>query len=414
MLAVGAGTASADGLTDGLIEQAQSATNANTTDQSSSANAETSQLNVNAPISILSYGSNNGDVNQSNDASTTAVAVNQNETDQWIGQGQAASTGGGSCDPCGGGDVSQEQDGSNENETHQGAEANAETHQVNVNAPIAILSHGSNNGDVNQSNEASTTAVAGNQNETNQGVSQDQWASSGGSEHGCGGCGNGGGITQTQTGSNENGTSQEADANATTEQENWNVPVSILSFGGGDHGSCDNVKDGGCGGTKPDCGCSGDHRHDQSDVTQSNDATTTAVAGNQNATWQSVDQSQDATSEGSGECCPTPRGHDGWDKGKSKDGRCGCAGWKDHEKVDGIHQSQDGSNSNATDQAASATAGTEQKNVNAPFSFGSLGSGGGDVDQTNSADTTAKAFNSNATAQSVNQVQNAALGGGVA
>src|SRR3970282_2590569 len=74
---------------------------------------------------------------------------------------------------------SQTQQATNENSTTRDAESTAETHQVNVYAPVAVLSPGSNNGDVEQSNEAETTAVAVNDNDSEQSIEQDQAAGRG-------------------------------------------------------------------------------------------------------------------------------------------------------------------------------------------------------------------------------------------
>jgi hypothetical protein len=478
MLAVAAGPASATEQPDpgSAIEQTQTATNTNTTDQTADSSAETYQVNVNAPISILSYGSNNGDVDQSNNADTTAVSYNGNDTGQSIGQGQTASTGdGSSCDPCdGGGSISQDQEGSNSNETTQEANSEATTTQVNVNAPIAILSANSNNGDVNQSNEADTTAYSGNSNSTAQGVTQDQGATTDGSGDGCGCGADGGAITQSQDGSNSNSTDQTADSTASTEQWNVNVPISVLSHGSNNGDvqqsneadttawssnqnatgqSIDQSQSASAGGSGCDaCGSGGDISQNQSgsnensthqeaiseatteqknlnlpisvlgfgghscgcsgssggDVTQSNDADTTAYSGNVNATEQAIGQSQEANSAGS--CCPDSGhengGYGAWDKPDL----CGC-----HESDgDGISQNQQASNTNDTHQKAGSTARTEQKNLNVPFSFFTFGTGGGDVAQSNDADTTAWSRNENWTGQGIWQAQSASTGGGSA
>ena len=371
----------------GDVDQSQEATNDNYTDQTADATATTEQWNVNAPVSVLGFGRDGhgpkgghdpcgcqghhggGDVDQSNDADTTAVAWNDNETDQWIGQHQTAGTGGsGGHHGCGcghgGGDIDQTQSGSNDNSTTQDATANASTEQWNVNAPFALFSSGANSGDVDQSNDATTTAWAGNSNDTDQSVEQGQDARTGGN-HGCG-CGHGGGdIDQDQTADNYNSTDQTASADATTHQVNVNAPIAVFSPGAN-------------GG----------------DVSQSNDATTTAGAYNTNETDQSVDQDQDANAKGSRPSVSHDKfGHPG---------DCGCGG--DGGDVD---QTQTGSNSNETTQDASANAETDQVNVNVPVSVLSPGSNGGDVDQSNDADTTALAGNSNSTTQTIDQGQDA-------
>jgi hypothetical protein len=336
------------------IDQSQSAGNDNSTEQGAEATAGTSQLNVNAPISVLSWGANNGDVDQHNDATTTAGASNGNATLQSVDQGQRAASGGSGA----GGGVEQSQEGWNSNETTQQAAAEATTEQANVNLPISILSWGSNNGDVDQSNKADTKAYADNSNGTAQSVDQGQQAwVAGDTGHGDKGYGHKGqhgpAIVQDQTAGNDNSTEQWADASATTKQANLNAPISILSWGGG-----------GCG-----CGKS------DGDVDQSNHADTKAYATNDNVTYQTVDQAQDAFARGFGF------------------GR--------------IDQSQSAGNSNRTEQGAEANARTKQANVNVPISVLSWGANNGDVEQGNQARTVAGASNSNATLQSVDQTQQA-------
>ena len=317
-----AGTTSGGcGSCDGSISQDQSGENSNDTTQDADANASTTQYNVNAPVAILSPGANGsscdpcggsgGDVNQSNDATTTAWAGNQNDTTQTVGQSQDATVAGSGFCGCEAPSIEQSQTGTNDNSTDQTATANAETTQVNVNAPIAILSPGANNGDVSQSNQADTNATAYNGNETDQSIWQDQDAVVRGD--GCGTCHSGGGsISQDQSGENTNDTHQDATANARTEQKNVNVPIAFLSPGA-----------------------------NSGDVNQSNDATTTAWAGNSNETDQSIGQTQNAVIGGF----------------------CGCGG------AGSITQSQHGTNENSTDQDATANAATEQKNYNVPIAI---------------------------------------------
>jgi hypothetical protein len=113
-------------------------------------------------------------------------------------------------------------------------------------------------------------------------------------------------------------------------------------------------------------------------VTQSNTADTDATATNDNSTYQSVDQDQDALILG---------GHG----------------------AGSITQTQDGSNDNSTTQDATAKAETTQVNVNAPIAILSPGANSGDVEQTNHADTDAKAENDNRTYQQVDQDQRAVV-----
>jgi hypothetical protein len=119
-------------------------------------------VNVNLPISVLSHGSNGGDVKQTNDASAESEAKNEAFTGQAAYQDQdVTSSPSNGADE--GGDVAQS--GSQDSDTSQKAESKAESYQVvpiNVNAPISVLSHGSNNGDVHQTNDASTDSSARN------------------------------------------------------------------------------------------------------------------------------------------------------------------------------------------------------------------------------------------------------------
>jgi hypothetical protein len=81
--------------------------------------------------------------------------------------------------PCGcphDGSIDQSQDAKNENDTDQDADADATTEQKNENKPFSFLSPGFGGGDVTQSNDATTTAWAGNWNDTDQSVDQRQFA----------------------------------------------------------------------------------------------------------------------------------------------------------------------------------------------------------------------------------------------
>jgi len=101
LLALGLTPAAAlasDGGSNGTLDQVQQATNTNSTSQSAESTATTKQVNVNAPISVLSKGSNNGDVHQSNDATTVAKSQNDNTTNQSNTQNQHGSVQGGGPD----------------------------------------------------------------------------------------------------------------------------------------------------------------------------------------------------------------------------------------------------------------------------------------------------------------------------
>jgi len=140
----------------------------NWTDQDAKSKAETKQTNVNVPIAIFSVGSNNGDVQQGNNADTRSKSENGNETYQQADQRQHVSG-----KDCGCADGAS-QKGTVSNGTDQYAKSKAETDQVNVNAPISVFSVGSNNGDVNQGNNANTDSSSSNWNGTGQSASQYQ------------------------------------------------------------------------------------------------------------------------------------------------------------------------------------------------------------------------------------------------
>jgi hypothetical protein len=306
----------------GSVKQDQSGSNGNSTDQRARSKGTSKQANVNVPVSVLSKGANNGDVRQSNHAKTEARSSNGNATKQHVDQSQNGTASGGSperrCCESRGGSVKQHQSGSNDNSTDQKADSKATTEQANVNAPIAFASgrkkhtcgcdghdrgrgrdrrsepgkrpgeecrcggydrrpfsggdergqgrdrgHGcgcddGHGGDVEQSNDARTSASSANDNATMQDLGQSQDGSASGSR--------GGPTDQRQEGSNTNETKQEAKSEAKTEQVNLNVPISFLSEG----------SNGG-------------------DVAQSNDAWTSADSWNGNATKQDLDQSQTAS-----------------------------------------------------------------------------------------------------------------------
>jgi hypothetical protein len=326
------------------------AINNNSTDQSAHADATTKQANFNVPISVLSYGSNNGNVDQSNKAYTDSNAENYNSTKQSSGEDHQSSKH----------DYGQQADGGqNSNRTDQHAYADAFTKQVNVNAPISVLSYGSNNGNVDQSNKAYTDSNAENYNSTKQKDGQEHQSpkhddykrsncepqkdhnQNGYDQNGYGPKGH----DQAESGSNKNDTYQRAYADAYTKQKNFNTPVSFLSFAS-----------------------------NNGNVNQSNKAYTDANAENLNSTYQKANG---------------PDGHPANDYGRN-----GSDFFKDGGK-----QFSSPSNENHTDQHAYAKAKTEQKNVNVPLSFLSFASNNGNVQQHNGAGTQAFAGNGNATGQ---------------
>jgi hypothetical protein len=316
----------------GLQAVGQSATS----DQDAFALAFTLQKgasNENEPVRVLSPG-DAGSVSQSNDASSDASAGNANVAEQTASQEQA----GGSC--CGGGG---EQVIGQSAESEQDAAALSATDQEkpsNENISVRVLSPG-DDGDVTQSNEASSNAEAGNLNVAKQTADQTQPA---GDSCRCGGQGE---QVIGQSATND----QDAAALSATKQEkpsNTNISVRVLSPG-----------DGGS-------------------VSQSNVASSNATAGNVNLTGQSADQTQAA-----GDSC-----------------KCGSAG----NQV--IGQSAD-----SEQDAAAISATKQEKPSNTNISVRVLSPGDdGEVTQRNEASSNATAGNLNATKQEAGQVQSGGSG----
>jgi hypothetical protein len=306
--------------------------------------------NANAPVSVLSPGGD-GAVSQSNEASSDAAAGNVNGTKQAAAQVQGGGLGhdggSGSCQVCGGGAGSQVIGQSADSDQAAGAVALTEQEGAsNENISVRVLSPGSN-GPVSQSNAASSSAAAGNVNGTQQLAGQVQGG-------GC--CGGSQVIGQSAE------SDQEAGALAATKQvdpSNRNISVRVLSPGG----------DGA--------------------VSQSNEASSDAAAGNVNGTKQAAAQVQ-----GGG------LGHDGGS------GSCQVCGGGAGSQV--IGQSAD------SDQAAGAVALTEQEgasNENISVRVLSPGSNG-PVSQSNAASSSAAAGNVNGTQQLAGQVQGGGCCGG--
>jgi transcriptional regulator of met regulon len=136
------------------------------TDQNAESEAKSVQvapINVNAPVQILSLGRNGGETTQSNNSEAKSAAFNVAGTDQSADQTQQAGSG------------PAFQGSSQQASTDQNAESKAKSVQVapiNVNAPVQILSLGSNGGDTTQSNNSSASSAAGNAAGTSQSVGQ--------------------------------------------------------------------------------------------------------------------------------------------------------------------------------------------------------------------------------------------------
>lgn len=297
--------------------------------------------NENMPVRVLDDGED-GSVSQSNEASSDATAGNVNGTEQTAGQDRAGA----------GGTQIVGQAAGNEQDA-AALSATVQESPSNTNGPVGVLSSG-DGGSVEQSNEATSNATAGNLNGTTQ--TADQAQRGGPSPCGCGskspgapgsqptadicGCPVAGAQIVGQSADN----AQEAGAVAFTEQSgasNENISVRVLSPG--NNGS----------------------------VTQSNVASSNAAAGNANGTHQTADQTQ-----AGGSC------------------KCGAG-------TQLIGQSA----SNAQAAAAfSATIQEKPSNSNIPIRVLSEGDDG-DVTQSNVATSNATAANLNGTAQSANQSQ---------
>ena len=317
LLAVGVGTAAAGPpASQGSGQWAGSEQGAG----SAAGTAQQEATNENDPVRVLSPG-DEGDVSQSNEASSDATAGNLNGTEQSADQTQGGS-----------GLQAVGQSASNDQE----ALALAFTLQKgasNENEPVRVLSPG-DSGSVTQSNDASSDASAGNANWTGQTAEQDQAGSS------C--CGSGGEQVIGQSADSE----QDAAALSATEQDrpsNENVSVRVLSPG------------------------------DDGDVSQSNEASSNAEAGNLNATTQAADQTQGESS-------------------------CKCGGGSGEQVI--------GQSADSEQSAASIAATKQEKPSNSNITVRVLSPGdGGSVSQSNAATSSASAGNTNWTGQSANQSQ---------
>jgi epidermal growth factor receptor substrate 15 len=347
---------------DSSQSQAGSGSGIQTSDQSASneqlaaASSSASQVkptNTNVSVRVLSPG-NDGDVTQSNSVSSTADATNTNSTDQSSNQDPTGSGGSCGCSSDTPGIQVAKQKASND-QTAAALSAASQVGAKNENVPVRVLSPG-DNGSVDQSNDVSSKASASNDNTTKQDVDQDQANADG--------CGCHAGSEGIQVAEQSSWNEQGAAALSFAEQkgaQNENTPVRVKSKG------------------------------DDGDVSQSNSVDSTASASNSNSTYQDADQKQA--------------------DGKST---CGC---------DGLGIQVTGQES-ASEQGALAASAAIQDfgksecgchsggNSNNPVRVWSPGSDGS-VSQTNSADSTATADNSNSTDQDARQYQSGGSGIGI-
>jgi len=285
--------------------------------------------NENVSVRVLSPGSN-GDVTQSNSAQSSAQSGNSAGTTQHATQGQDGGCG------CGGTAVQQSKQ-SADTEQHSGAlSAAAQLAPANESSPVRVASHGSD-GDVTQSNDASSSARSGNRAWTGQDATQSgggvQVAGQDASTHqgslaGSAAIqlgasneaspvrvwspGGGGSVTQSNSASssaesgNEAGTRQDAEQTGSgrgcgcdggvgvqalgqrsdTEQTSVGLSAALQAFAPR-KGEC------GCGGSSGNVASPvrvGSYGSD-GDVTQSNDASSSARSGNRATTDQTGGQS---------------------------------------------------------------------------------------------------------------------------
>ncbi|HEX6787968.1 MAG TPA: hypothetical protein VF091_01905 [Gaiellaceae bacterium] len=304
----------------------QSATQGSSTDQTSVAGSSATQVapsNSNISVRVLSPGSD-GNVTQSNDATSNADATNSPATTQ-----SSSQSGGG------GGVQSSKQDA----DTSQGAlglSSATQDHPSNSNVSVRVLSPGSN-GSVNQSNSATSSADATNTAPVSQSSTQTQ----SGSSCGCSGTG-----SAVQSGIQKSDVDQGAIAASSATQihpSNSSESIRIGSWG------------------------------NDGNVTQSNDATSTADATNTAPVTQTTTQTQGGSS-------------------------CGCSSGP---AVQAAGQSSDVGQLGV---AASSAKQIGASNSSDPVRIWSPGSGGS-VNQSNDASSTADATNTATPTQAATQSQ---------
>ena len=315
--------------------------------------AQTNPSNTNISIRVLSPGSD-GSVDQSNTVDSDATASNRNSADQDATQSQSAGSTGACCGSGSTGIQSSSQSAANK-QAAAALSLATQTGASNTNVPIRVLSPG-RDGSVSQSNTVDSDASASNKNSAEQDATQTQ---SGGSGTDCK-CQDG--STGIQTSDQDAKNKQTAVAASEAKQidpQNTNVSIRVLSPGSGGN------------------------------VTQTNSVSSDANARNSNDADQTATQTQSAG---------------GGPSSSSSDCKC-------HDGSTGV-QTSDQSAKN--EQGAIALSGAEQKgasNTNASIRVLSPGKDG-DVWQTNSVDSDAKASNRNSADQDATQTQGAGSGSG--
>ena len=358
--------------------------------------SQSQPANQNISVRVLSPG-DGGDVTQSNTVSSNATAGNANLTGQSAGQTQDGSCG------CAGGTQAVGQDAGNSQSALALSYA-TQSGANNTNIPVRVLSSG-DDGDVSQSNSVESDATAANANATGQTADQ---SSAGGS----------GTQAVGQSAANDQDAAAASKASQTG-AKNTNISVRVLSDG--DDGSVDQSNSvdssanagnlnltgqsadqaqGGSGGTQA-IGQDADNNQsaaalsaaeqrgasntnipvrvlstgDSGDVSQSNSVSSSANAGNLNGLEQNASQGQRG-----GDC------------------RCGSGG------IQAIGQDAESTQSAA---ALSAAVQSGASNKNTPVRVDSDGDDG-DVSQSNSVESDAKALNVNLTGQNADQTQSGA------
>ncbi len=372
--------------------------------------------NTNASIRVLSPG-NDGNVRQSNTVDSDARASNRNSADQDATQTQSAGSGSGT------GIQVSDQDAKSE-QAALAASIAKQDHPSNTNTPIRVLSPG-NGGNVIQSNSVDSDASAKNSNDADQTANQTQ--SGGGS---CGCQGSTGIQIADQSAKNE----QLALGFSAAEQKgakNSNEPIRVGSYGNdGDVWQTNSVDSDAEASNKNDveqdttqtqsAGSGSGTGIQVSDQSSKNEQAALAASiakqdhakndnspirvlspGNGGKVVQSNSVDSDASAKNSNDVDQTV---DQTQRGGSSDCKC-------HDGSTGI---QIADQSAKNEQLALGFSAAEQKgakNSNDPIRVGSYGNDG-DVWQTNSVDSDAKASNKNDVDQDTTQTQSAGSGSG--
>ena len=381
--------------------------------------AQKQPTNSNTSVRVLSPG-DGGDVTQTNSVSSDASATNHNATKQKADQSQA----GGSCG-CGSGGVEAIGEKAESEQDAKALSAAAELGASNANAPVRVMSSG-DDGWVSQENNVDSQAEAGNTNQTMQAGSQMQGGGSGSSavqaigqkaenEQWTGAlsaglqleASNSNAPVRVSSSGDDGDVTQENGVASRAKAANWNGTAQAASQS--QAGSC------GCGlgtaiqatgqlvqsrqdaeaaslalqaGLRSECGCGGVFGNanaparvwspgDGGSVSQSNDASSEATAGNANRTAQAAGQTQ--------------------------------AGGDGSNAIQAIGQWAQSWQSAA---ALSAAEQLEATNHNAPLRIWSWGDDGS-VSQENDVGSKTGAWNANGTAQAASQSQAGSCGCGL-